>query len=246
MRLMGMNHDPGNDAQSQDQTGDHIADLDPAGSLTNPTIDAAPAHEPPADPQPPVTHFGSDAGFDDLSEESAQKSHTGLVILATIAALSGATLWGMHHLGTRGNIDLVDISIDYPLETGGIQSDYSELLEDLRASTQLVQVAPEMIQMNPFSWKSTAEPAIAGIKTPDQLAAERAERERQQLLVALDSTVASFRVGSIMGGRVPMAQVSGELVREGDTLAEHFTVVAIQGRAITLSAEGRSWTIGVD
>lgn len=252
MRLMGMNQEPeGSDlGTNTDPANSRHATHDP-GTPGNPgtpgTPTASPLEaDPPAD-HTPTTHF-TDTGFDDLSDESATKSHTGMIVLCTIAALSGATLWGMHHLGTRGNVELVNISIDYPLDSNSTSADYTDIITDLQGSTQLVQVPPDRIQMNPFSWKATSETAVAGTggKTAQQLEAERAQREHERFLASLDATVASFKVGSVMGGRVPMAQISGQLVRVGDTLAEHFTVEKIEGRAITLTAEGRTWTIGVD
>ena len=50
----------------------------------------------------------------------------------------------------------------------------------------------------------------------------------------------------MIGGRVPVAQISGDLVRIGDRIGEYFVVVAIEGRLVRLEADGREFTLTLD
>ena len=50
----------------------------------------------------------------------------------------------------------------------------------------------------------------------------------------------------MIGGSNPVARISGQAVRVGDTVAEVFTVKAIHGRAVDLDYEGETFTLSLD
>jgi len=179
------------------------------------TPQQAPAHasaehaplsgDAPSAPEAPIGVSAPDGagdakGFDHLRDEGPKRSSTSVLALIALTIVSGAVLWGMRHLGTRGSINLVDISIDYPLAEGGADAtDHVEVIRALNASSEIPQVAPQNIAMNPFTWKAKPKNTVA---TEDR-GAELARREAERLMRALESSAKSLKLNSVMRGRVP-------------------------------------------
>lgn len=207
--------------------------------------------QPKDDPTPDVVSeesaFASDASL--VSDEGGKKRvNSGLVVLVVIVLVSGGVFAAMRHLGSRGSLDLVDISIDYPIAEGvqTLTSDHDAVLSDLRASQEIVQVPPRLVQMNPFVWKSVEVDEAPVMVDPAVLEAQRREREARERERAIRRTLDALRLNSVMAGRVPLAQISGELVRVGDTVGEVFQVTSIEGRTVTLEADGQTYTLTLE
>jgi len=230
MRLPGMNDD-----QTPLQSDARAPDAAPAPTPSSGAVEAPLGVSTPDD-DPDAT------GFAHLRDEGPKRSSTSVLALIALTVVSGAMLWGMRHLGTRGSINLVDISIDYPLAEGGADTtDHVEVIRALNASSEIPQVAPQNIAMNPFTWKAAPKNTVA---TEDR-SAELARREAERLMRALESSAQALKLNSVMRGRVPVANVSGEMVRVGDMIDDTFTVTRIEGREVDIEAEGRTWTLTV-
>ena len=168
----------------------------------------------------------------------------GFAVLAIIIMIGSGLLFGMRQLGMAGGVELIDIKIDYPIDERDRASgpDHRSILEDLRTSGEVVQVPAELVQMNPFEWKAeTTQNEVVDdgpLREAERLRKEQAARDNQ-----IRSALASLKLNSVMGGRVPMAQISGTLVREGDTINPGFTVTRIEGRSVTLRVDGRDFVL---
>ena len=185
------------------------------------------------------------AGVTDLeghADEGPKRSGSSPVILVALLVVSGTVLWGMRHLGTRGSINLVDISIDYPLKDKTESANSELVIQALQDSAYVPQVEPQMVAVNPFTWRAAPETAVA---TENSRAEADARREHEQRMRALDTSARALKINSVMRGRVPLANISGEMVAVGDTVAGQFTVTRIEGREVDIEAEGRTWTLTV-
>jgi len=67
--------------------------------------------------------------------------------------------------------------------------------------------------------------------------------ELQARLAKVQSEFNKLELNSVLGGSMPIARISGEAVRVGDKIGDYFTVVAIHGRSVELSAEGEIYTL---
>ncbi|MEM1423506.1 MAG: hypothetical protein AAGH64_05825, partial [Planctomycetota bacterium] len=117
-----------------------------------------------SDQQQDPHHQPLTAGLTDLeghTDEGPKRSGSSPVILAALIVVSGAVLWGMRHLGTRGSINLVDISIDYPLKDRSESADAELVIQALQDSAFVPQVEPRMVAVNPFTWRASPETAVA-------------------------------------------------------------------------------------
>lgn len=168
----------------------------------------------------------------------------GFAVLAIIIVIGSGLLFGMRKLGMAGGVELIDIKIDYPIDEKDRAAgpDHKTILEDLRTSGQVVQVPPEFVQMNPFEWKEESRTS----EVEDDSALREAERVRKAQAARdseIRSALASMKLNSVMGGRTPMAQISGQLVRVGDTLPAGFVVMRIEGRSVTLAVDSREFVL---
>jgi len=170
----------------------------------------------------------------------------GFAVLGIIVVTGTALLFGMRELGMAGGVELIEIKIDYPLDEKDRAPgpDHRTILEDLRTSGELRQVPPELVQMNPFEWKedSATEQVVDNSAATE---AERKRREAQARETQLKSALAQLKLNSVMGGRVPMAQISGQLVRVGDVVGQAFMVTKIEGRTVALVIDGREFVLAL-
>jgi hypothetical protein len=172
----------------------------------------------------------------------------GLVVLAALLAVAGGGLFTMRSLGQRGLIEDPDVKIDIKAltdsEASVITSDHAEVLEDLRGAGEFAQVTLDDVQMNPFSMRvPNAAPVTTQRPVNQETEEQRLARERAAMIAELQQQVSRLRLNSVMAGAVPLAQISGNLVRVGDILNERFTVAKIEGRSVELQAEGQVFVL---
>lgn len=178
--------------------------------------------------------------------ESKPSKFSGLLVLGMVVAVAGGVLFGMRQLGMGPKLSLAEIKIDYPLDSDPLNanSDHERILEDLRTGGNVQRVPLEMVQTNPFAWRSLAPKEVPEKKQEsiEDLSRRQAEERRQKTRDA----AAALVLNSMMGGRVPMARIDGQLVRVGDRVGEYFTVKAISGRSVELASEDEVFSISMN
>ncbi len=171
-----------------------------------------------------------------------------LMLLFVVIGVSAALLYGMRKLGTAGKLDLVNIKIDYPMDslnrTKG--EDHRKIIDELLHGHMVEQVPLERIQMNPFHWQWISPTASrdTGMSEEERLAMEerRAAEEKRR---SLDAAYRRMALNSVIGGRNPAAYISGERYMVGDLVEEYFVVERIEGRSVTLVHEGEIFVLTV-
>lgn len=223
-----------------------IPSLMPGGHVEeHESIESAGA-EAPQDPNTPLTTpFAHETVGLDPDSSLLKSKYGGVAVLLFVLVVAGATLFGMRSLGRAGSIALIDIKIDYPLDATSNASlkDQQLVLQDLRSSGQLKQVPLEEVQMNPFEWKGLGPDTRASARSSSMDPAEAERRAREARQKQIEVALSRLRLNSTIGGRVPMASISGEMVKVGSTVGEFFTVEAIDGRSVTLVADGQQYVL---
>jgi hypothetical protein len=199
----------------------------------------------PAPTMPLMSNMGEEAPEEVEASGAAATLNrmSSFVLLIVVIGVAGSVLFGMRKLGLGGKLELIDIKIDYPLEVDKQVSsqDHEAILSQLRSSVDVKQVPPDLVQMNPFEWKEASKLVDRGDEV--DLAAQEAarlRREREENMRLVDTAFRRLRLNSVKGGRVPVANISGRLVRIGDRIEEHFVIERIEGRQIELrSDDGR-------
>ncbi len=219
------------------------------------TIPEEPAQGPPPEgaPQPgagpvndpllsPFVREDGHAGAPAELEAAPSRFH-GIAVMLLVVAVAAGVLFGMRRLGLAARFISMEVKIDYPLDKVGMTGkDHQTLLMDLQSSGHIAQVPLADIQMNPFSWRDlrTISQVASG---PDPAELSRQEREARRAQAS--AAAAKLRLNSVVGGQIPVARISGELVRIGDRVASIFTVAAIEGREVRLTYADMSFTLSL-
>lgn len=169
-----------------------------------------------------------------------KKSNASIFILLGVVAIAAGALYAMRHIGMTGLPEFGDeIKINYPLDTSEkkFEEDYEELLRELRAADEVVQVPITEVVMNPFTWKgetetTTANPVAQG-PSDREMEITRVTDQRNR---EVSFTVTRLKFTGIMGSRTRQATVNGQLVRVGDKVADFLRVKEIRDREIDLVA----------
>ncbi len=181
---------------------------------------------------------------------SEKRVSTPAVLVAVVLASCAGLLWGMRALGVGPLTGGEDVKIDYTPEGAAKNGAHKKLLGELERSSQPVQVPTEQITKNPFKLAAKPSDVIEPAKDNSdeilqkQLAAtakRKAEREKKII-----DTLSSLALQGVLGGTIPVARISGETVRVGDTLSELFTVKSIIGRTVTLEADGKEFQLSME
>ncbi len=168
----------------------------------------------------------------------------GLLVVGAIGAI-----FAMRQFGMGPALSLAGIDVDYKPAAISAGTTPKKVLADLDRSRRAVQVPAEFITQAPFELDSAhatiAEPTV----DPDL--ARRAEEERLRLAreqhqQELDGALARLKLQSVMGGSVPIARIDGHVYKVGMRVGEFFTISAIVGRDVTLTADGHSFVLSMD
>ncbi|CAG0997426.1 hypothetical protein PHYC_02653 [Phycisphaerales bacterium] len=180
------------------------------------------------------------------------KTSTQVVILLLVVGVSAVSLWWMRREGTKVGVNFQELKVDYSEPDAEKARTYARIMTDLARIQTPLDVALGEFGKSPFMLDSgkavVSENGVSVPAGPDpqevaaREAAERAEARRQELLTALEN----LRLQSLMGGRVPLARIDDRTVRVGDEVGGVFTVTAIEGRTVTLAADGQTFTLTID
>lgn len=208
----------------------------------NPMPTDGPGDDPPAAAVNPFA--AGPGGFLSASDLEGKSSRfSGVFVLVLVVATAGGVLFGMRRMGMGPRLSLAEIKIDYPLDGDSLQSngDHERILADLKSGGNVHRVPLEMVQTNPFLWRTLMPKDAAAAKevNAEDLTRKQAEERKRTIAEAASKLV----LNSLMGGRVPMARIDGQLVRVGERVGEFFTVTSISGRTVDVECEGEEFSI---
>ncbi len=167
-----------------------------------------------------------------------------------VLVVSAGAVYGMRQYGMRSGMTFEEVKIEYtpnPSVSGGA-ADPERILLALARGGVSVQVPKEEITKNPFLLGATTEvaqalrqesPSEAAARAAAELLRQQQEQRREEIAAELES----LEVHGVMGGRVPVARIGDRTARIGDPVGRFFTVLAIEGRSVTLRADGQAYTL---
>lgn len=168
----------------------------------------------------------------------------GLLVVGAIGAI-----FAMRQFGMGPVVSLAGIDVDYKPAAISAGTAPKKVLADLDRSRRAVQVPAELITQDPFELDNAQ--ATVAQPTVDPDLARRAEEERLRLAreqheQELQGALAALKLQGVMGGSVPIARIDGQVYKVGMRIGEFFTVSAIVGRDVTLTADGHSFVLSMD
>ncbi|MCA9289204.1 MAG: hypothetical protein KDA05_11500 [Phycisphaerales bacterium] len=169
---------------------------------------------------------------------------------AIVMSVSAATIFAMRKYGMGEGIrfehaDVRSVGADVPVVDA---AKYGLVMERLSSSNTPMQVPSDAIDKDPFFFERDRRVVENTDNSAEQarLAQERAERDRlarerreQDLRVAY----ARLRLNTVMDGRVPVANINGQIVGVGDTVDDIFEIKAISNGVVTLQADEMTFTL---
>lgn len=210
----------------------------------------------PAEPRPAEQARAPFAGLspEELAGQRRTKRLPGqTLILLLVLAVSTASLMWMRREGTRAGVNFTELKVSYEEPDAEKARTYARIMADLSRIQTPLDLALGEFGKSPFMLDTGTTvveikpglPMPVGL-SPEEIAAReaaaKAEARKQEVLAEL----ATFQLASVMGGRSPLARISGDTYRVGDRVGENFTVTAIEGRSVTLTADGESYTISME
>lgn len=180
-------------------------------------------------------NFGAGA-FVEAAPKARVSAQT--VILLVIAVVAGGLLFGMRSFGMGTTVDaLTQVTIDYEpdQQAEALRKEAEEVIAELDRSQAPAQIPVAWIERNPFVLVETEEEEVETAATTDQpdASAVAMARVREEVTRAMDR----IELGSIVGGRVPVARVNGEMLQIGDKVDGVLTIQAIEGRIVEFKGD---------
>lgn len=177
--------------------------------------------------------------------KASQRPRQAVVAVILVAGAVGA-IFAMRHFGMGPAVSLAGVDLDYKPEGPVTGLTPKQVLADLERSRRAVQVPADQITQDPFELDNLS-PAADAPKIDTNLTA-RAEAERLRLAAEarqklIDTEFGKLTLQSVMGGSVPVARIGGKLYKIGMTVGENFTITAIEGRRVTLTADDQTFVL---
>jgi len=152
------------------------------------------------------------------------------IILVVIAVVAGGLLFGMRKFGMGPVKTLTEVKIDYEPnhETEAERVEAVEVMDTLARSSTPTQIPQSWIERDPFILSDDYVPVDSSGTT--SVVDDGAIREAE-IRGKVHAAAETVEIQSVMGGRVPLARVSGETMKIGDKVDDVLELVAIEGRA---------------
>jgi hypothetical protein len=190
--------------------------------------------------------FNSGPELESATAPNKQLIPQQFLVLAVVLGVSAATIFTMRQYGLRaGLVTAEEVKIDYQQQDAEKARSYERIMADLRRVEQPLDVALREFQESPFMPK-TATTVVDNEVIPQSEAERRrlqqqaAEEERRQ---QIETALSAIKINMVMG---EIARINDEYYRVGNQVAEFFTIVKIEGRSVTLQADGANYTIEMD
>lgn len=182
---------------------------------------------------------------------------SGVLLLVVVLGVAAAVLYTMRLTGSVGKMDDAAKSAELQIEqalaalrgkTHGTAEDEpagmdstSQVIAMFADDPTAKQVDPDQLSKNPFALRAAARDGTttASVDAPDvDMGAQLQARK-------LRDEVSRMQLQTVMHGRVPLAVISGQMVREGDRFGS-FRVAAIERMAVVLDSEGNTYRLTME
>lgn len=173
------------------------------------------------------------------------------LVLVIILGVSACALIAMRKLGLKAGLDMTTVADASPVTFTRDDPEKMARYERIMADLQRIQAPLDMssgeLAKIPLLLDAGAPGAPAvNPDTPDAIAARQQaieDRKKNERLARLKDQLGKLKLQSVVGGRTPVARISGETVKIGDKVGDNFIVKAIHDRSVDVEIEGETFTI---
>lgn len=176
---------------------------------------------------------------------------TGFQIVMGVIALAGGVgvIW-MRQVGTESGMDFQSApqAFETSLKTPAAQQEFDRAMQALADSRAPIEVPDHAFRQDPFKVmmadNSEADARqLAELERQRQRAADEEARRMTERRRELQMRLSRLRLQSAMGGRTPIANVNGRLVRVGEKIDDFFTVEEIDAGRVVVKAHGERYEL---
>ncbi len=169
-----------------------------------------------------------------------RRFHTQHVIIVGTLALSVGLIYGMRRYGMQSGLKFETTDVSYKRDESQHRraEDFQRRMAELNAASEQ---ATEGVHTNPFKLMGAEAGEAKQPGTVADTSADLARHKAEERSKKLAEEFATFKLGSIMMGRVPVARINDELVHAGDIVGENFKVQSIKPVSVTLEADGKAF-----
>lgn len=179
-----------------------------------------------------------------------RSSHAMVVGFMCVLAAGGIMLMRQFGLGVSSASADIGVDITRTERPKVEAARFESLMSTLESGDRPLQISPNKIA-RPSPFELAVEGKVAAEATPRETPEERAAREaaearakaERERAVAIEKAFADLKLVSVVGGRNPAARINTQIVREGDTVAEFFTVKRILPRSVVLDLDGKEYEL---
>jgi hypothetical protein len=166
------------------------------------------------------------------------------IVLGVLLAVSVGSIFAMRKMAGKAIVESGNTQqVDYTHTIDPARSaQYDRIMSDLARLERPMQLDVDLAAAAAFGEKKHSSTVQAGDNETDGQKQTRERKRRQnELLTKANALV----VQSVMGGRRPVARISGETFGVGDSVQD-FKIVSIEGRNVTLEADGFRFTLAME
>ncbi len=189
--------------------------------------------------------FGMEAatGGDPFGQGPRRKFSAQSMVMVAVLLVSAIAIVGMRAMGARGGIAMGNDEVQYTAQDADVGVRFARVMGDLARVQRPLDVALGEFGRSPFMLAGATATTEVAAMTPEQRA-ELERREKQETRrKEIDASFASLTIQSIVGGRVSLARISGDVYSEGDVINGIFKVVSIEDRTVHLEADGQRFEL---
>lgn len=206
-------------------------------------------HSPSLDTGDSGGGFSSGAELGGASAPAKAMIPQQVFVFLIVFAVSAATIFSMRQYGMRAGIAAADeVDLDYQQADAEKARTYERIMSDLRRVERPLDVALQNLRESPFMPEGADTTVMVDGQqfsgpSAEELAAQaraQAEETRKQLV---QSALTEIKINMVLGD---MARINNEYYRVGDQVGEFFTIVKIEGRSVTIQADGVNYVLLMD
>jgi hypothetical protein len=193
-------------------------------------------------PDAPAGHLPGDTALP-LSKPRTYRP-TQPIVLAGLLVVSVGSIFAMRSLAGKAIVESAGTSqVDYTHTIDPARSaQYDRIMSDLARLEKPMQLDVDVAAAAAFGEKKGSQLVQAGDTESDGAKQSRERKRRQnELLTKANALV----VQSVMGGRRPVARISGETYGVGDEV-QGFKILSIENRNVTLEADAFRFTLTME
>jgi threonine dehydrogenase-like Zn-dependent dehydrogenase len=200
----------------------------------------------------------------EFGNASRQGINSSVIAMGLVVLVGAGLVFAMRKIGVQGVAASTIIAADLDLDKvrSADAFEHKKLVSDLKASRVDRQVDVDNLRRNPFTMpeavqevrrKREQEEKDRRAATADphnqmhqfQAAANGNDKEaaRKQ---AIATEAAGLTLQSVVAGNVFLARINGQVYRVGDQVGEFFVIMDMDGRSVTLTADGQIYVLTMD